>query len=145
MSRQINSRFPVALDSVGYARKGDQNCEIKGGGEAVECNILPSRRKCFKCLSSIRTILQTDKTLQVNRNSKPPIIKVVQACVPVFMNVATDPEARYYPRPVVDSSGERATTVQNTRLRSFLYCCSLSSSRWQTQPSFFKGRTPGVK
>jgi len=54
------------------------------GGGGFEWNILPSRWKCFECLSSTRTILQTDKTLQVNRDSKPPIIKVVQACVPVF-------------------------------------------------------------
>ena len=49
----------------------------------------------------------------------------------VNMNVVTDPEARYYHRPVVHSSGQRAATVENTRLRSFPYCCSLSSSRWR--------------
>jgi len=71
----------------------------------------------------------------------------------VNMNVVTDPDAPYYLRPVVHSSGQRTVTVENTRLRSSPYCCSLSSSRWlnglfhwQTQPLFSKCKmTDGIR
>jgi len=69
----------------------------------------------------------------------------------VNRNVVTDPEARFHLRTVVYSSGQRAATVENTRLRSSPYCCSLSSGRWRNglfhwQTAFiFKVRTPGVK
>lgn len=97
-------------------------------------NILPSRWKCFKCLSSIRTILQTNKTPSEPRFDASNNKRCTSMCVSVYdvnMNVVTDPEARYYLRPVVYSSGQRAATVENTRLRSSPYCCCLSSSRWR--------------
>jgi len=69
----------------------------------------------------------------------------------VTMNVVTDPEARYYLRPVVYSSGQQSATVENTPLRSSPHCCSLSSSRWRNElfhwekTLIFNVRTPRVE
>jgi hypothetical protein len=139
----------VELDSVGYARKEDKNCEIKKGGGGGEQHFTITAK-----MLQMFIFYNNDTSNGQNTTSEPKFEasnnkSCTSMCASVHdvnTNVATDPEASYYPRPVVHSSRQRAATVENTRLRSFPYCYSLSSSRWRNGSStgrhslyFFKG------
>jgi hypothetical protein len=109
---------------VGYARKGDKKVEIKrgGGGGGVEhFTITVKMLQMFIFYKNDTSKGQnTTREPRFEASKNKSCTSMCASVNDVNMNVVADPEARYCLRPVAYSSGQRAATVENTRLRSFL-------------------------